>query len=222
VTMFRPAIYGAILYSLCGLTLAASLEITVTDAQDRPLANSIIVLRGDNLEPIDTSITEVNQIANQFDPHVTIIRQHSDVLFPNLDQTRHQVYSFSTVKRFVTSLFAGREADPVNFENVGIVPIGCNIHDRMHAYIYVTDAPLFAVTDTDGVAIFPDLPVGEYRVEMLHPWQLNPGSVTRDIRVRRAGRNLSIKENLGAIGPDPRAPRRQVTNPLIRGNPFAR
>ncbi len=218
----KSASYGLFLYLLCGSTLAASLEITVTDAQGKPLGNSIVVLRGENLAPIDTSTTEVNQIANQFDPHVTVIRQHSAVIFPNLDQTRHQVYSFSNVKRFVTNLFAGREADPVNFENVGIVPIGCNIHDRMHAYIYVTDAPRFAISNVDGIARFNDLAIGDYQLEMLHPWQLNPGSVTRDIRVRRAGRDLSIRESVGTIGPDPRTPRRPVNNPLIRGNPFAR
>ncbi|MCK5874945.1 MAG: hypothetical protein KAG82_09670 [Alcanivoracaceae bacterium] len=220
--ILKSASYGFIVYIFCGVSLAASLDVTVTDAQGRPLANSIVVLRGENLPPIDTSITEVNQIANQFDPHVTIIRQHSAVIFPNLDQTRHQVYSFSSVKRFVTNLFAGREADPVNFESVGIVPVGCNIHDRMHAYIYVTDAPQFAISDIDGIARFNDLAVGDYQVEMLHPWQLSPGSVTRDIRVRRAGRDLSISESVGTIGPDPRTPRRPVNNPLIRGNPFAR
>ena len=220
--ILKSASCGLFFFLLCGSSLAASLEITVTDAQGRPLANSIVVLRGETLEPIDTSTTEVNQIANQFDPHVTIIRQHSAVIFPNLDQTRHQVYSFSSVKRFVTNLFAGREADPVNFENVGIVPIGCNIHDRMHAYIYVTDAPQFAISNIDGIARFNDLAVGDYQVEMLHPWQLNPGTVTRDIRVRRAGRDLSIRESVGTIGPDPRTPRRPVNNPLIRGNPFAR
>lgn len=213
---------GVMLSLLCGSSLAASLEITVTDAQGKPLANSIVVLRGENLTPIDTAITEVNQIANQFDPHVTIIRQHSAVIFPNLDQTRHQVYSFSNVKRFVTNLFAGREADPVIFENAGIVPVGCNIHDRMHAYIYVTDAPLFAVSNSDGIARFNDLAIGEYQVEMLHPWQQSPGSVTRDVRVRRAGRDLSIRESVGTIGSDPREPRRPVSNPLMRGNPFAR
>lgn len=218
----KAIICSGILFLLSGFTCAANLEVSLSDAQGRPLANSIVILRGDNLEPIDTSITEVNQIANQFEPHVTIIRQHSDVLFPNLDQTRHQVYSFSSVKRFVTSLFAGREADPVNFENVGIVPIGCNIHDRMHAYIYVTNAPQFAVSDDNGIVTFRDLPAGEYQIEMFHPWQLTPGRTTRDVRIRRAGRDLSLKENLGAIGPDPRTPRRQVTNPLIRGNPFAR
>ena len=218
----KLASYGFFLYLLCGSSLAASLAVTVTDAQGKPLANSIVVLRGENLESIGAATTEVNQIANQFDPHVTIIRQHSAVIFPNLDQTRHQVYSFSNVKRFVTNLFAGREADPVNFENVGIVPIGCNIHDRMHAYIYVTDAPRFAISNIDGIARFNDLAIGDYQVEMLHPWQLSPGSVTRDIRMRRAGRDLSIRESVGTIGPDPRTPRRPVNNPLIRGNPFAR
>lgn len=216
------ASFGVMLSLLCGSSLAATLEVTVTDAQGKPLANSIVVLRGENLTPIDTSTTEVNQIANQFDPHVTVVHQHSAVIFPNLDQTRHQVYSFSNVKRFVTNLFAGREADPVSFDNVGIVPVGCNIHDRMHAYIYVTDAPLFAVTNIDGIARFDDLAIGEYQVEMLHPWQQSPGSVTRDVRVRRAGRDLSIRESVGTIGSDPREPRRPVSNPLMRGNPFAR
>lgn len=216
------ASFGVMLSLLGESSLAATLEVTVTDAQGKPLANSIVVLRGENLTPIDTSTTEVNQIANQFDPHVTVVHQHSAVIFPNLDQTRHQVYSFSNVKRFVTNLFAGREADPVSFDNVGIVPVGCNIHDRMHAYIYVTDAPLFAVTNIDGIARFDDLAIGEYQVEMLHPWQQSPGSVARDVRVRRAGRDLSIRESVGTIGSDPREPRRPVSNPLMRGNPFAR
>jgi len=54
-----------------------------------------------------------------------------------------------------------------------VVPVGCNIHDNMLAFIFVTDAPIFELTGNDGVAHLKDLPDGEYSLGVWHVDQRN-------------------------------------------------
>jgi hypothetical protein len=49
------------------------------------------------------------------------------------------------------------------------VTLGCNIHDWMIAYIYVSDTPYYAVTRADGKAKISGLPAGEYVMQVWHP-----------------------------------------------------
>ena len=93
------------------------------------------------------------------------------VNFPNLDRTRHHVYSFSEPKPFELKLYVGTPQEPVLFDKPGIVALGCNIHDYMQAFIYVSDSPHARVTDSEGQASFTGLPAGNYRLRVWHPWQ---------------------------------------------------
>jgi len=79
------------------------------------------------------------------------------------------VYSFSPAKRFELRLYEGTPSDPVLFDKPGVVVLGCNIHDGMLGYVYVTDDPRFGVTDHQGKLTLDNLPVGEYRVTLWHP-----------------------------------------------------
>lgn len=111
----------------------------------------------------------MDQRALQFVPGVLIVRSGTAVDFPNSDQVRHQVYSFSAAKSFQLALYAGRAHPPVVFDRPGLITLGCNIHDAMIGYIYVTDSPWFGVTGTDGSLQLRDLPAGEYTVRVWHP-----------------------------------------------------
>ena len=44
----------------------------------------------------------------------------------------------------------------------GIVPVFCDIHSHMSAYILVFNHPFFAVTDDDGRYTIPNVPAGAY------------------------------------------------------------
>ncbi|MDO8752496.1 MAG: hypothetical protein Q7J80_01265, partial [Anaerolineales bacterium] len=46
--------------------------------------------------------------------------------------------------------------------------VGCNIHDRMIAYIHIVDTPNFAKTDASGLATLEGLVPGKYRVKAWH------------------------------------------------------
>ncbi len=202
---------------------AAELTVRTTDQQGAPLSRAVVTLRSPALTAQPQSVrAEVDQVDTQFIPHVLVVPVNSSVSFPNSDNTRHQVYSFSAAKRFSTNLFSGREAEPVHFDQPGLVPIGCNIHDRMHAYIYVTNAPRYAITDEQGIARFRELPAGNYRVETLHPWQIEAGTTQYSLVITATDASIEADISLGRIGPDPRAERAEKLNPLIRNHPFTR
>ena len=78
------------------------------------------------------------------------MRSGTSVAFPNSDNIRHHVYSFSLAKRFELRLYQGTQSAPVVFDSPGVVVLGCNIHDWMVGYIYVTDDSRFAVSDEHG------------------------------------------------------------------------
>src|SRR5262249_12812113 len=107
-------------------------------------------------------------VDKEFVPYVTAVYVGTLVNFPNRDQIRHHVYSFSAAKTFEIPLYAGMPEQLVDFDRAGEVVLGCNIHDWMRAYVFVVDTPYFAVTSGDGAAAI-ELPAGRYRVEVWHP-----------------------------------------------------
>ena len=104
-----------------------------------------------------------------FSPEVLVVRTGTAVDFPNSDQVRHMVYSFSGAKVFQLPLYAGHTQPPVVFEKPGLVTLGCNIHDNMLGYIYVTDSPWYGRTGSDGTLVLHELPAGSYTLRLWHP-----------------------------------------------------
>jgi hypothetical protein len=104
-----------------------------------------------------------------FDPKVLAIRVNTQVRFPNSDDIRHHVYSFSPAKKFELRLYHGLTAEPIVFERAGKVVLGCNIHDSMVAYIYVVDTEYFSLSDAAGNLQINTLPAGDYSLELYHP-----------------------------------------------------
>ena len=108
----------------------------------------------------------------------------STVEFPNSDSVSHQIYSFSNTKRFQLPLYRGKPYPPVHFEQAGVVTLGCNIHDNMVGYIYVTDAQFFGRTDKSGTWSAANLPRGSYRLKIWHPLLRDtPTSLERDVEI---------------------------------------
>jgi plastocyanin len=106
----------------------------------------------------------VEQRDKTFIPLVTVIQAGTLVSFPNRDDIRHHVYSFSPAKRFEIKLYAGTPVDPIAFDRAGEVVLGCNIHDHMVAYVYVVETPWFGKTGKDGAVRIEGLPAGDYDI----------------------------------------------------------
>jgi plastocyanin len=119
-----------------------------------------------------------------FQPRVLVVEVGTSVEFPNNDAVSHQVYSFSAAKRFQLPLYKGEQHSPIIFDQPGLVVLGCNIHDSMVGYIYVTDAPFFGATDMHGSLRLEGLPAGDYRLTIWSPFIADaPASLTRTIHV---------------------------------------
>ena len=82
----------------------------------------------------------MDQRNRAFVPHVLIVPVGSSVTFPNGDSVSHQVYSFSPARKFQLPLYRGSPNPPVVFDRAGVVTLGCNIHDPMRGYIFVSTA----------------------------------------------------------------------------------
>ncbi len=151
----------------------------VVDDKGNPVADAVVVaVPADG--PVRLSVRRdavIDQVDKEFTPKVNVILVGTPVVFPNHDNVRHQVYSFSPAKRFELPLYAGVPAQPVMFDTPGVVVLGCNIHDWMVGYIYVSESPYFAKTHADGKAVIADLPAKSYIVRVWHP-QLEGGEAT--------------------------------------------
>jgi plastocyanin len=145
---------------------AADLLVQVRDASGKPLA---VPADGAIRLPPKRQIEVQDQVNHEFVPFVNPILVGSSVTFPNKDNVRHHVYSFSPAKRFELPLYVGTPAQPVLFDKPGVVVLGCNIHDWMIAYIYVSESPYYAKTGIDGIARLVNLPARAYTVRVWHP-----------------------------------------------------
>ncbi|MGI2109959.1 methylamine utilization protein [Shewanella frigidimarina] len=162
-------------YFFSAAVTAATLTVDVTDAQGVMLSDSVVELIStspSNTTPSTLAHYQMRQQNRVFSPFVLAVPQGANVDFPNLDRTRHHVYSFSEAKQFELKLYVGTTEDPITFDKPGLVAIGCNIHDYMQAFIYVASSPYFSVSDAQGKIQLTDLPAGEYQVNIWHPWQI--------------------------------------------------
>nr|WP_166422687.1 methylamine utilization protein [Paraglaciecola sp. 20A4] len=127
------------------------IHFKVVDQFGTPVANAVVSTHGASLNSPQAPAV-MDQINKQFAPHVLVVQKGQSVRFPNSDDIRHHIYSFSQPKPFEIRLFKGEESSPVTFEQPGVVVLGCNIHDQMIGYIYIADHELTALTDENGEA----------------------------------------------------------------------
>jgi plastocyanin len=176
----------------CAVTApAAVLHALIKDQHGKLVADAVVVATPDdpkNALHAKPPADAVDQVDKQFVPYVKPIFVGSRVRFPNSDHIRHQVYSFSPAKKFELPLYAGTDAPPVLFDKPGVVVLGCNIHDWMVGYVYVSETPFFAKTESAGTASIDDLPPGEYTVRVWHPsMERSEESTTRHVTVKADG-----------------------------------
>jgi len=169
---------------------AATLVITVQSPDGHALAGAVVMARpldsqGKRPAPVHAVMDQVDRA---FAPDLLVVPIGSTVEFPNSDSVSHQIYSFSQPKRFKLPLYRGKPYPPVQFDQAGVVTLGCNIHDDMLAYLLVTDAPWFGRTDKSGAWV-ADVPRGRYRVSIWHPrMRATEADLERELTVGDADR----------------------------------
>ena len=175
---------------------AADLQVVLHDSKGQPVRDAVVTYypQGGVSGPIrfDWPLRMAQQNL-QFDPFVLVAPVGATVAFPNRDQVRHQVYSFSPAHPFELKLYSRDETRTVRFDRVGVIALGCNIHDSMVGFIKVVDTPFAAKTDAQGAAVLRGAPAGAGVLKIWHPYLKAPGnemasavSLPRDGELRRA------------------------------------
>jgi plastocyanin len=195
--MVRNLLCALVLASAASPLVAAPLNVRVVDASGRPVRDAVVTLYpAGAAHPAHAGGRYVVAQQNlQFRPFLTVVPVGADVSFPNLDPTKHHVYSFSAAKKFELKLFAKDQSRTVHFDKPGVVALGCNIHDQMSAFIFVTDTGWTARTNAQGIATFADAPNAPTRVAVWHPYLRAPGGQVQQA-IAATQRNLGFQVKL--------------------------
>jgi plastocyanin len=188
--MRRLSLFSLIVFvSLYRYGQAGSLNVTVKDNNGALVSDAVVYAKaGGGRTATPKKQTVIDQRDKQFVPYVTAVQVGTSIMFPNSDDIRHHVYSFSPAKKFELPLYHGTPAEPVTFDKVGFVTLGCNIHDWMVAYVAVLPTPYFDVTGKNGRVLLKDLPAGQYSVEVWQPsLKGTPESLVQDVTVAASG-----------------------------------
>ncbi len=156
--------------TLAGAAAAASVEVQVLGQDGKALPESVVFLESREARAAARPLPglEIAQVDKQFVPRVSVVPVGSAVQFPNRDKVRHHVYSFSPAKTFDLKLYIGTPANPVVFDRSGIAVLGCNIHDKMVAWVVVVETPYFGRTDAQGRLRLDNVPPGSYQLRTWH------------------------------------------------------
>ena len=107
-----------------------------------------------------------------FLPHVMAVQQGTTVEFLNSDNVQHNVFwsAVGNDKKAGRNLgtWPKGEKRPFTFDTPGVVPLFCNVHPEMEAYLVVTPTPYFAETDDNGNYKINDVPDGSYNLVVWH------------------------------------------------------
>jgi plastocyanin len=184
---------------------AASVSGRVTTPDGKPVADAVVFVQ----EEIARATTAprpatMDQIDKTFVPGLLPIVAGTRVSFPNHDQIHHHVYSFSRTKTFELPLYKGEDATPVLFDKVGVVKVGCNIHDWMSGIILVLPTPWFARTDTDGRFNVENVPGGKHTFVAWHEHsKQKPEDTAQSVSSDANVSELNFKLTIGNARPRP-------------------
>jgi len=188
--------------------MAATVKLQVTDQAGKPLADAVATLTPDAPDAASAKALPprdhfIDQKEETFVPLVEIVTVGDQVIFRNSDRTRHHVYTFSPLGSFEFVLKPNEVSTPVRLQKAGVIPVGCNIHDFMINYLFVTDSRWAGKSDAQGALALTDVPPGSYTVKWWHPRQRPGGApVTQVLTV--SGEQFSATQALSVMAPPPR------------------
>jgi len=122
--------------------------------------------------PAPTTVQVMDQKSLLFQPHIVVVQVGSTVEFLNSDKVAHNIFwpAVSGNKKMSHNMgtWPSGEKRGFKFDTPGVVPLLCNVHPEMSAYIIVSPTPYYAVTDASGNFKIADVPDGSYTVSAWH------------------------------------------------------
>jgi len=147
-----------------------------TIVKDGKLANTFIYIKdgtveggkkiGDYAWPVPPEPVKLDQNGCHYAPHVLGIQVNQKISITNSDATQHNIHPTPKLNTEWNQT-QSNGAPPIE-KTFGraevLIPVKCNQHPWMKAYIGVLKHPLYAVSAADGTYTIPKVPPGKYTV----------------------------------------------------------
>ena len=134
--------------------------------------------------------TQMIQKEFTFVPLLLPVQVGTRVEFPNLDDTYHNIFSYSPAKRFDLGRYRSDERPIPSqvFDTPGLVTLRCDIHEHMRGLILVLETPYFVTTDPEGRFRLSGLPPGQH---LLKAWVSSKTTLERPVELK-SGSTLHV------------------------------
>ena len=170
-------------------------------AKANPNASSeSVVVNGDKLQNVIVYVKDglknsfnvpgdpvvLDQKNCQYSPHVVGLQAKQQLKVTTSDETTHNIHPQpKNNKEWNKSQPPKGEPIVETFARSEVIPVKCNQHPWMKAYIGVFNSPFYAITDKDGHYEIKGLPPGEYTIEA---WHEKLGTATDKVTVTENGK----------------------------------
>jgi hypothetical protein len=160
----------------CAAMHKEGLERVAVKVKDGGVAEVLVYVKGGvkGSFPVPTEAVLLDQQGCDYHPHMVVMRAGQPLKIRNSDDTLHNIhprpqanteFNIGQPRKGMESL---REGDKGFSKPEVMIPVGCDVHPWMRAYISVLEHPFYAVTKDDGTFEIKGLPDGEYEVEAFH------------------------------------------------------
>ena len=194
-TTVGSVVFAATLLLTTSVGWAGGIKGKVTATGIRSAANIAVyvdTIPGKTFPP-PTQHATMDQVHLAFSPHVLLVLKGSSVDFLNEDSVGHNVYwpAINHDKKLAHNMGTWPQGikKSFTFDNLGDVPLLCNVHPDMSGYIVVVPTPYFALTGPDGSFEIKDVPVGQYT---LKTWSEEAKPTTQPVTVGAGTANVSL------------------------------
>ena len=123
---------------------------------------------------------EMDQKACVYVPRIVLVPVGGTVDFLNSDRLLHNIHSTPKANTAFNRTQPKSRTIPIRFDKPEIVPIVCDLHPWMQAWVVVAAHPYYAITGADGRFGFDNLPAGTYRLQV---WQERLGTMSLEVIV---------------------------------------
>lgn len=147
--------------------------------------------------PAPTQPAVMDQAHLAFVPHVVVVLKGTTVNFTNEDPVGHNIYwpAINRNRKLAHNMgtWPQGQKKSFTFNDLGEVPLLCNVHPEMSGYIIVVPTPYFAITDKEGNFVIKNVPNGSYT---LKTWSEEAKPTTQAVNVASGitSANLTVKK----------------------------
>lgn len=159
------------------------------------LGEAVVVLKG--LEGKSTGASAAPQVIDQkgclYLPYVSAVQTGQKIVVKNSDPVLHNVHTTPKVagndEKNLAQMPGGADLEFAFAKPEEFLRFKCDVHPWMFSYVTVLDHPYFAVTGKDGSFKIPDVPPGNYTIEVKHR---KAGSASQEVEVTDAGASVDL------------------------------